>query len=166
MEIHDTFQEASSQRPLLNVCFSGRSVNKDDCSSCWLAKTFSTSPLQPQNRIWQNLTGSKYPTSSTKFVGFFVGKFLHKDDCPGLWLAATFFLLLLCNGWLKLTKLDRKQVLNILCEVCVFGLIGQQRWFSWHVIGRAIFSFSATTAQNVMKLDKKPVLNVLYQFCV
>ena len=36
----------------------------------WLAETFSTSPLKPQNGSQQNLTGSKTSTSSTKFVFF------------------------------------------------------------------------------------------------
>ena len=55
----------------------------------WLAKTFSTSPLKPLNRIQWNLIGSKISTPSTKFV-FLFGR-SEKQNCrPGLWLAKTF----------------------------------------------------------------------------
>ena len=48
-------QEARSQRPLPNLCFSGRSEKQDGRPCLWLAETFSTSPLKPQNRIQRNL---------------------------------------------------------------------------------------------------------------
>ena len=37
---------------------------------CWLAETFSTSPLKPLYGIQRNLTGSNISRSSTKFVFF------------------------------------------------------------------------------------------------
>ena len=70
MEFNETWHDARSQRPLPSLCFSGQSEKQDGPSSLWLAKTFSTSPLKPMNRIQWNLTGSKISTSSTKFVFF------------------------------------------------------------------------------------------------
>ena len=69
-EFNETWQEARSQHPLPNLCFSGRSVKHDDRPGLWLAETFSISPLKPLNRIQQILTGSEIITSSTKFVFF------------------------------------------------------------------------------------------------
>ena len=65
------------------------------------------------------------------------------------------------------TKLDRKQDLNVLYQVCVFGPIGKTRWPPWPLIGWDIFDFSSETAErNSTKLDRKQDLNVLYQVCV
>ena len=69
-EFNETWQEASSQRPLPSLCFSGRSEKQDGGPGLWLAETFLTSPLKPLNGIQRNLTGSKISTSSTKFVFF------------------------------------------------------------------------------------------------
>ena len=66
----------------------------------------------------------------------------------------------------NLTKLDRKQVLYVLHEVCVFWTDRKQRWPSWLLIGWDIFYFSsANTAQNLTKLDWKQVL-CIQQVCV
>ena len=68
---------------------------------------------------------------------------------------------------LNSTKLDRKQDLNVLYQVCVFGPHGKTRWPPWHLIGWDIFDFSSVTAErNSTKLDRKKDLNVLYQVCV
>ena len=66
------------------------------------------------------------------------------------------------------TKLDRKQDLNVLYQVCVFFRpIGKTRWPPWPLIGWDIFDFSSETAErNSTKLDRKEDLNVLYQVCV
>ena len=65
------------------------------------------------------------------------------------------------------TKLDRKQDLNDLYQVCVFGPIGKTRWPPWPLIGWDIFDFSSETAEgNSMKLYRKQELNVLYKVCV
>ena len=65
------------------------------------------------------------------------------------------------------TKLDRKQELNILYQVCVFRPIGKTRWPPWPLIGWDIFDFSSETAErNWTKLDRKQALNVLYQVWV
>ena len=65
------------------------------------------------------------------------------------------------------TKLDRKQDLNVLYQVCIFGPIGKTRWLPWPLIGWDIFDFSSETAErNSTKLDRKQDLNVLYKICV
>ena len=117
-EFNETWQEARSQRPLQSLCFSGRSEKQDGRPGLWLAETFSTSSLKPLNGIQPNLTGSKISTSSTKFV--FFGP-IGKTRWPPWPL----------NGWdifdmssetaeRNSTKLDRKQDLNVLYQVCVF----------------------------------------------
>ena len=91
-------------------CFSGRSYNKDDCPGFWLAETFSTSMQPLLNVIWRNLTGSK---SSAPSIIFFLGGGVKKYGCSGLWFAEKFSTSLQ-PAKQNLTKLDRKQVLNIL----------------------------------------------------
>ena len=102
--------------------------------------------LQPLNRIWQNwqLTGSKYSMSSTKFLlgGGGLEKLtkmaaLASSWLRGFWLSAT--------AEQYLTKLNRKQVFNILHEVlCFWGRWGKKMaalasdWLR-------IFSFSSVT---------------------
>ena len=62
------------------------------------------------------------------------------------------------------TKLDKKQYLNVLCQVCAFGPIGKTKWPPRPLIGRDIFHFSSeTTERNTMKLDRKQDLKILYQ---
>ena len=46
-------------------------LHKDGNPGIWLAESFSTSSLEPQNRSWRNLKGSKNWTFSTKFVCIF-----------------------------------------------------------------------------------------------
>ena len=117
-EFNETWQEARSQRPLPSLCFSGGSEKQDGRPGLWLAETFSTSPLKPLNRIQRNLTGCKISTPSTKFV--FFGP-IGKTRWPPWPLI----------GWdisdfssetaeQNSTKLDRKQDLNALYQVCVF----------------------------------------------
>ena len=95
-----------------------RGKKQDGRPGLWLAETFSTSPLKPLIGIQWNLTGSKISTSSTKFV-FRVDR-KKQDGRPGLWFAETFSTCPLkpLNG--ISTKLDRKQDLNVLFQVCVF----------------------------------------------
>ena len=83
-----------------------------------LTFTFLTSPLKPLNRIQRNLTGSKISTSSTKFVFFGpIGKTKWPPRAPIGWDTFDFFSKT-TEG--NSTKLDRKQDLNVLYQVCFF----------------------------------------------
>ena len=98
--------------------FFGRSEKQDGCHCLWLAETFSTSPLKPLNGIQWNLTGSKISTSPTKFVFF---RPIGKTRWPPLPLIGWDIFHFSSetterNSW----KLDRKQDLNVLYQVCVF----------------------------------------------
>ena len=88
-EFNETWQEARSQRPLPSLCFSGQSEKQDGRPGLWLAETFSTSPLNPLNKIQWNMTGSKISTSSTKFF-VFLCRLEKQDGHPSLWLAEIF----------------------------------------------------------------------------
>ena len=164
-EFNETWQEARSQHPLPSLCFLGRSEKQDGRSGLWLAETFLTSPLKPLNRIQWNLTGSKISTSSTKFVFFGpIGK-TRWPPWPLIGCVITDFSSETAER--NSTKLDRKQDLNVLYQVCVFEPIGKTRWPPWPLIGWDIFDFSSETAErNSTKLDRKQDLNVLYQVCV
>ena len=161
-EFNETWQEAISQCPLPSLCFWGRSEKQDGRPGLWLAETFSTSPLKPLNGIQQNLTGSKISTISTKFV--FFGRIGKTRWPPWPLIGWDIFDFSSETAERNSTKLDRKQDLNNLYQVCVFWSIRKTRWPPWPLIGWDIFDFSSKTAeQNSMKLDRKQELNVLYQ---
>ena len=84
----------------------------------WLAEIFSTSPLKPLKGIQRNLAESKFSTSSTKFV--FFGLIQKQHGRPGLWLAETYFDFSSETAERNSAKLDRKQDLKVLYQVCVF----------------------------------------------
>ena len=80
--------------------------------------TFSTSSLKSLNGIQQNLTGSKISTPSTKFVFFGpIGKTRWR---PWPLIGWAFFDFSSETAEQNSTKLDRKQDLNALYQVCVF----------------------------------------------
>ena len=65
------------------------------------------------------------------------------------------------------TKLDRKQDLNVIYQVCVIRADRKNKMASRPLIGLDIFYFSSETAErNSTKLDKKLDPNVLHQVCV
>ena len=65
------------------------------------------------------------------------------------------------------TKLDRREDLIVLYQVCVFRAHRKIKWRPWPLIGWDIFdSFSETAERNSMKLKRKQDLSVLYQVCV
>ena len=164
-EFNDTWQEARSQRLLSSLCFSGRSEKQNGHPCPWLADSFSNSPLKPLNGIQRNLTVSKISMSSTKFV--FFGP-VGKTRWPS-WPLIGWDIFDFSSETAKQnsTKLDRKQALNAIYQICVFGPIGKTRWPSWPLIGWDISNFSSETAEwNSTKLDSKKDLNVLYQGCV
>ena len=117
-EFIKTWQEARSQPPLPSLCFSGRSEKQDDCLGLWLTETFSTSPLKLLNGIQGKLTGSKISTSSTKFVFFRpIGKTRRP---PWPLIGWDIFNFSSETAERNSTKLDRKQDLKVLYQVCVF----------------------------------------------
>ena len=116
-EFKETWQEARSQRPLPSLCFSGWSEKQDGRPGLWLAETFSTS-LKLLNGIQGNLTGSKTSTSSTKFVFF---RLIGKTRWPP-WPLIGLDIFEFSSETVERnsTKLERKQDLNVLYQVCVF----------------------------------------------
>ena len=117
-EVDETWQEARSQHPLPSLCFSGRSEKQDGHPCFWLAETFSTSPLKRLNGIQRNLTGSKISNPSTKFVFFGpIGK-TRWSPWPLIGWDIFYFFSETAEG--NSTKLDMKEDLNVLYEVCVF----------------------------------------------
>ena len=152
---------------LYQVCvfFFGRSEKQDGRLGLWLAETFSTSPLKLLNRIQQNLTGSKISTSSTKFV--FFGPIRKTRWLPWPLLGWGIFDIFSETAERNSTKLDRKQDLNVLYQVCVFRADWKIRWPPWPLISWDIFDFLSETAErNSIKLERKQDLNFLYQVCV
>ena len=118
MDFNETWQEARSQHPLPSLCFSGRSEKQDGRPGLWLAETFSTSLLKPLKGIQWNLTGSKISKPSIKFVFFGpIGK-TRWPPWPLIGWDILDFLSETAEG--NSTKLDRKQDLNALYQVCVF----------------------------------------------
>ena len=117
-EFNKTWQEARSQRPLPSLCFWGRSEKQDGRPGLWLAETFSTSPLKPLNGIHGNLTGSKISTSYTKFV--FLRPIGKTRWPPWPLIGWDIFDFSSETAERNSTKLDRKQDLNALYQVCVF----------------------------------------------
>ena len=117
-EFNETWQEARSQRPLPSLCFWGWSEKQDGRPGLWLAETFSTSSLKPLNGIQRNLTGSKISMASTKFVFF---RRIGKTRWP-LWplIGWNIFDFFSETAERNSMKLDRKQDLNVLYQVCVF----------------------------------------------
>ena len=164
-EFNETWYEARSQRLLPSLCFSGRSEKQDGHPVLWLAETFSTSPLKPLNGIQRNLTGSKISTSSTKFVFFGpIGKSIWP---PWPLIGWDIFDFPSESAERNSMKLDKKQDLNVLYQVCVFLADQKNKIAARPLIGWDIFDFSSETAErNSKKVNRKQGLNVLYQVCV
>ena len=117
MEFNETWQDARSQHPSPSLCFSGRSEKQDGRLGLWLAESFFTS-LKPLNGIQRNLTGSKISTSSTKFV--FFGGIAETRWSPWPLIGWDIFNFFSETAEQNSTKLDSKQDLNVLYQVCVF----------------------------------------------
>ena len=104
--------------PLPNFCFSCWLEKQNGRPGLWLAETFLTSPLKPLNGIQWNLTGSKISTSSTKFVFFGpIGK-TRWPPCP--LIGWDIFVFSSETAERNSMKLNRKQDINVLYQVCVF----------------------------------------------
>ena len=140
-EFNETWQEVRSQRPLPSLCFSGRSEKQDGRPGFWLVETFSTSPLKPLNGIQRNLTGSKISTSSTKFA--FFGPIGKTRWPPWSLIGWDIFDFSSKTAERNSTKLDRKQDLNVLYQVCVFRANWKNKMAAlanppkrWHIVLR------------------------------
>ena len=149
-EFNKTWQEARSQCPLPSLCFSGPSEKRDGRPGLWLAETFSTSPLKPLNGIQRNLIGSKISKSSTKFVFFGL---IGKTRWPP-WPVIGWDILDFSSETTEQnsTKLDRKQDLNVLYQVCVFRA-GQKNKMAalasdWPIHFRLLFLWNRWTEFN------------------
>ena len=123
-EFNETWEEARTQHPLPSLCFSGRSEKQDGRPGLWLAETFSTSPLKPLNRIQENLTGGKISTSSAKLVFFGpIGKTRWPPWPP---IGRDIFDFSFETVERNSTKLERKQDLNVLYQICFSGRLEKQ----------------------------------------
>ena len=108
------------------MCFSGRSEKQDGRPGLWLAETFSTSPLKLLNKFQWNLTGSKISTSSTKFV--FFGPIRKTRWPPWPLIGWDIFEFSSETAERNSTKLDRKQDLSVLYQVCVFSGLSEKQY--------------------------------------
>ena len=151
---------------LYQVCvFLGRSEKQDGCPDLWLAKTFLTSPLKPLNRIQRNLTGSKISTSSTKFV--FFGLIRKTRWPPWPLICWDIFNFSSETAELNSKKVDRKQDVNVLYQVCVVQAVRKNQIAALASDWLRYFNFSSESAErNSTKVDRKQDVNVLYQVCV
>ena len=123
-EFNKTWQEARSQSPLPSLCFSGRWEKQDGRPGLRLAETFSTS-LKPLNGIEQNLTGNKISKSSTKFV--FFGPVGKTRWPPWPLIGWDIFDFSSETAERNSTKLDMKQDIKVLYQVCVFHAGGKNK---------------------------------------
>ena len=113
------FDRKQDLNALYQVCvFRADRKKQDGRHGLWLAETFSTSPLKPLNEIQWNLTGSKISRPSTKFMSFWP---IWKTRWPP-WLLIGRDIFDFCSETAEPNskKLDRKQDLKALYQVCVF----------------------------------------------
>ena len=107
---------------LYQVCvFRADRKTKMAAFGIWLAETFLTSPLKPLNRIGRNLTGSKISMCSTKFV--FFGPIRKTRWPPWPQICRDIFDFSSETVERNFIKLDRKQDLHVLYQVCVFQAV-------------------------------------------
>ena len=129
-EFNETSREAKSQCLLPSLYFACWSENQDGRHGLWLAETFSTSPL---NEIQRNFTWSMISTSSTKFV--LIGPIGKTRWPPWHLIGWDIFDFSSETAERNLTKLDRKQDLNVLYRACVFQAYQKTRCPRWPLIG-------------------------------
>ena len=154
-EFNETWQEARSQRPLISMCFSGRSEKRDGCPGLWSAVTFSTSFLKPLNGIQLYQVCVFWADRKNKIAA------LASDWLRHFWL-------LLWNRWTEFNETWQEARSQCpLPSLCFSGPVGKTRWLPWPLIGWDIFDFSSEmTEWNSTKLDRKQDLNILYQVCI
>ena len=108
------------------------------------------------NKTWQEAR-SQRPLP----ILCFSGRSEKQDGRPGLWLAETFYDFSSETAERNSTKLDRKQDLNVLYQVCVFHSDRKKKQDGRTSLWLAE-TFSTSIRRNSTKLDRKQDLNVLY----
>ena len=117
--------------------FGANRKKQDGPSGLWLAETFLFALVKPLSRIQRNFTRSKISTSSTKFV--FFGSIEKTRLLPWSLIGWDIFNLSSQISEWNSTKIDRKQDLNVLFQVCGF----LTRWLPWSLTCWDIFDFSS-----------------------
>ena len=97
-------------------CFRGRWKKRDGRPSLWLAETFTTSSLKLLNGICRNVAECKSWTSFTKFVVF--GPIRKNKMAAHPLIDWHIFDYSSGTAEWSLMKLDKKQDLNVLYQVC------------------------------------------------
>ena len=162
MEFSETWQEASSQCLLPHLCFSGKSGKTKWPLIGWDIFDFSSETVKG---IQWNLIGSKIATPSTKFVFF---RWIGKTKWPP-WpmIGWDIFDFSYETTERNSTKLDRKQVLNVLYQVCVFRADPKNNMAAlasdWL---RHILTFPLKPLNGIQRnLTGSKILTSLYQVC-
>ena len=115
MKFNETWLVSRSQHPLPSLWFLGRFENQDDSPGLWLAGTFVFFSATAE----QILTGSQISLSSAKIV--FYGLIRKSRWLPWPLIGWDIFYFFSATAEQNLTKLDRKQDLNILSWVFFYG---------------------------------------------
>ena len=114
---------------------------QDGHPGLWLAETFLTSFLKHLNGIQRNLSGNKITTSSTMFVFFWLIRKTIWPHWPLIdWDIFGFFSE---TAERNSIKLDRKQDINVLYQICVFRADQKTKMAAladsskrWHIVLR------------------------------
>ena len=138
-EFNQTWQEARTQRPLISLCFSGRSEKQDGRPGLWLAQfsTFLWNHWTEFKETWQGARSQCLLPSLC-----FLGRSDKQESRPGIWLAdafSTYHLKPLIGIQLNSTG---RNISTSSLKFVFFGPIGKTRWPSWPLIGWDIFDFS------------------------
>ena len=121
----------------------------------------STSSLKPLNGIQRIFTGSKISTSSTKLV--FFGPIGKTRWPPWPLIGRHIFDFFSETAERNSMKLDRKQDLNILYQVCVIRADWKNKMAA---LASGWLTHFRLLLRNSRKHDRKQDLKVLYQVCV
>ena len=145
---------------LYQVFFPGQSENQYGLPGLRMAKTFSTSFLQPLYGTQPNLTEARswHPLPSLCFF-VLIGKPRWR---PGLWLADTFLTYSLqpLNGIQQTLSIRSSMMFEFLSPIRI------PWWLPWPLIGwDNIDFFSATTERNSTKINRRHPLPSCVFFC-
>ena len=148
-EFNESWQEARSQRPLPNLCFSGRSEKQDGrLASDWLRyfRLLLWNRWMEFNETWQE-SRSKQPLPSLCFLG--------RSEKQMAALASDWlrhFRLLLWNRWTEFSETWQEASSQCLLPQCVFQANREQtKWPPWPLIGWDIFDFSSETVKGIRR---------------